>query len=272
MNKKSIIILSLKDFLTKKMLGYALLPFVVTIFVLNSLFFYSASSVVNSMQGSSIQIHQSSSTTSSDGVTSTSEVHETYEGSSIVDMIMKYVISSSVFSILFTALGSLFIFIFAIFVALIIIGFLTPFIVKEIHKNHYSEYELKGYSNAFGAFFYTFKTIFFTLLMLLLFMPLYFIPFVNIAAINFPFYYMFHKLITFDVSSNIYTKDEYKKIKFFNNPKIRLNTLVLYILSLIPFAILFTPVFIVIYLTHTYFSLHVNEEVIEEKEVDVIEA
>ncbi|NPA59992.1 MAG: hypothetical protein GXO30_05965, partial [Epsilonproteobacteria bacterium] len=95
-----------------------------------------------------------------------------------------------------------------------------------------------------------------SLIMIVLFIvliPLYFIPVVNILAFNLPLYYFFHKMITFDISSNISTKEEFKKIKYFNANSIRLKTLMLYLISLVPFAIFFTAIFYVIYLGNTYF-------------------
>ena len=89
--------------------------------------------------------------------------------------------------------------------------------------------------------------------MFIVFVPLYFIPLVNIVVFNFPLYYFFHKMITYDVSSTICTKDEAMKIKFFHATTLRLKTLALYLISLIPFVIFFAAVFFVIYLGHSYF-------------------
>jgi hypothetical protein len=90
-------------------------------------------------------------------------------------------------------------------------------------------------------------------LLFLLLIPFYFIPLVNIVAINIPLYYFFHKMLTFDVSSSICTKDEAEQISFFNKNNIRVKTLLLYLVSLVPFAIFFGAIFFVIYLGHTYF-------------------
>ncbi|MCW8837888.1 MAG: hypothetical protein OQK11_04210, partial [Thiovulaceae bacterium] len=49
------------------------------------------------------------------------------------------------------------------------------------------------------------------------------------------------------------TKNEALEIAFKNKNKLRIKTLLLYLLSLIPFMIFFTTVFFVIYLGHTYF-------------------
>ncbi len=91
------------------------------------------------------------------------------------------------------------------------------------------------------------------ILLFILLIPFYFIPLVNIVAINIPLYYFFHKMLTFDVSSSICTKEEAKQIAFFNAKNLRVKTALLYLLSLVPFAIFFGAIFFIIYLGHTYF-------------------
>jgi hypothetical protein len=60
-------------------------------------------------------------------------------------------------------------------------------------------------------------------------------------------------MMIYDVSSNICTKEEDMKIRFFYGSTLRLKTLGLYLISLIPFVIFFASVFYVIYLGHSYF-------------------
>jgi hypothetical protein len=61
-------------------------------------------------------------------------------------------------------------------------------------------------------------------------------------------------MITYDISSNIATAEEDKQIKFFSKNKLRVKTILLYLISLIPFTIFFGAIFYVIYLGHTYFQ------------------
>jgi hypothetical protein len=82
--------------------------------------------------------------------------------------------------------------------------------------------------------------------------PLYFIPLVNIIAINLPFYYFFHKMLHFDIGSSIFSKDEHENLKNKYTFPFRAYTLFLYLLSLIPFVALILPVFYIIYLGHNY--------------------
>ena len=90
-------------------------------------------------------------------------------------------------------------------------------------------------------------------LLFILFIPLYFIPLLNIVAINIPFYYFFHKLLTFDVASTILTQDEYALIHSRKANAFRFRTIFLYFISMIPFITLFSAVFYIIYLGHSYF-------------------
>ena len=112
---------------------------------------------------------------------------------------------------------------------------------------------MTGHSNIAEGIFLVIKWALVMLGLFILFVPLYFIPLVNIVAFNFPLYYFFHKVMTYDVASTIATREENKKIKYFNATTLRLKTLGLYLISLIPFVIFFASVFYVIYLGHSYF-------------------
>ena len=118
---------------------------------------------------------------------------------------------------------------------------------------HYRDVEMIGFGNPIESLFMTLKWIFVMLLLFVLFVPLYFIPVVNVIALNFPLYYFFHKMMNYDVGSTIATREEFVFITTFYKSELRLKTLLLYLLSLVPFVILFATVFYVIYLGHTYF-------------------
>ncbi|RLA71386.1 MAG: hypothetical protein DRG24_05610, partial [Epsilonproteobacteria bacterium] len=72
--------LSLKDFFTKKMMGYALIPFFFTLVVLYGFFFTLADAGLDQLQQSTVHIEQSQ-TTIHDGQTHTENVDATYTGS-----------------------------------------------------------------------------------------------------------------------------------------------------------------------------------------------
>jgi len=249
-NETNILKLSIKDLMTKKMLAYSIMPFIISMIVLYILFFIVAGLGIDQLTTMDIQ---SSQTTIQNGIPHTDSFAATLEGTAIIRFLMSSAVTSWIASFLVYTIGGFLTLYASIFVALIVMGFLTHNILREIHFRHYQDVAMIGYSNTIESIFFTLKWIAIMLILFLVFIPLYFIPVVNIIAFNFPLYYFFHKMITYDVSSNICTKEEAMKIKFFYGSTLRLKTLGLYLLSLIPFVIFFASVFYVIYLGHSYF-------------------
>ncbi|MCD6432726.1 MAG: EI24 domain-containing protein [Sulfurimonas sp.] len=250
MNEKNLLFLSIKDFFTPSMLKYSVLPFIITILLMYVLFFWIAGVGLDGLGSMSVQTTE---TTMQNGIPHTDSFSAQLEGSAIIKFLMSYAITSWIASFLVYAIGGFFVLYASIFIAVIVIGFLTPFVMKELQKRHYPDIELIGHSNIISAILLVIKWAFIMLLLFFLLMPLYFIPLLNIVAFNLPLYYFFHKMITYDVSSTICTSEEDKQIRFFNKNMLRIKTLVLYLISLIPFAIFFGAIFYVIYLGHTYF-------------------
>ena len=249
-NENSTLLLSINDLFTSKMLKYSVLPFILSMLTLYILFFIVAGVGLDSLGSMEVSTTQ---TSVENGVPHTDSFNATLEGTALIQFLMSHAITSWIATFLVYTVGSFLTLYMSIFVALIIVGFLTPTILKEIQKRHYSDVEMIGYSNIFEALFLVVKWVAIMILLFIVFIPLYFIPFVNIVAFNLPLYYFFHKMMTYDVSSAICTKDESMKIKFFHASTLRLKTLGLYLVSLIPFVVFFTSVFYIIYLGHSYF-------------------
>lgn len=249
-SENSTLSLSLKDLFTGKMLKYSILPFILSMIVLYVLFFVVAGIGLDSLGSMDIE---SSSTTIQNGVPHTDSFSATLEGTALIQWLMSHAITSWIATFLVYTIGSFLTLYLSIFIALLIVGFLTPTILKELQKRHYQDVEMVGHSNIFEAMFLLVKWVLIMIMMFIVFIPLYFIPLVNIVAFNLPLYYFFHKIMTYDVSSTICTKDEAMKIKFFHATTLRLKTLGLYLISLIPFVVFFASVFYIIYLGHSYF-------------------
>ncbi|WP_457743263.1 EI24 domain-containing protein [Sulfurimonas sp.] len=246
----SILSRSIKDLLTKKMMAYSIMPFIISMIVLYILFFIVAGMGVDQLTTMDIQ---STQTTIQNGIPHTESFSATLENTAIIKFLMSSALTSWIASFFVYTIGGFLVLYLSIFVALIVIGFLTHKILTEIKFRHYPDIEMIGYSNAVESIFLTLKWVAVMIVLFLVFIPLYFIPLVNVIAFNFPLYYFFHKMMTYDVSSAICTKEEALKIKFFHGSTLRLKTLGLYLLSLIPFVIFFASVFYVIYLGHSYF-------------------
>ncbi|MDO9267450.1 MAG: EI24 domain-containing protein [Sulfurimonas sp.] len=250
MSEKNIVLLSIKDFLTPKMLKYSILPLVISLVVMYILFFIIAGIGIEQLGTLHVQ---SSQTTIENGIPHTESLNTQLEGSAIIQFLMSYAITSWLATFLIYAIGGFLTIYISIFVSVIVVGFLTPFILRELQSRHYQDTQMIGHSNILYSIFLVLKWSAIMILLFILLIPFYFIPLINIVALNIPLYYFFHKMLTFDISSNICTAEENKQISFFSANKLRVKTLALYLLSLVPFAIFFTAVFYVIYLGHTYF-------------------
>lgn len=249
-SENKILALSIKDLFTAKMLKYSILPFILSMITLYIVLFVVLGIGLDSL--GSMQV-ESTQTSVVNGVPNTDTFQASLEGTALIQFLMSHAITSWIATFLVYSVGMLLTLYFSIFIALIIMGFLTPTILKELQKRHYEDVAMIGHSNIFEFLFLVIKWIAIMLLMFIVFIPLYFIPIVNIIAFNFPLYYFFHKMMTYDIGSTICTKEEAMKIKFFHATTLRLKTLGLYLISLIPFVVFFATVFYVIYLGHSYF-------------------
>ncbi len=247
--------LSVKDYFTKDMLKLIVFPLIGSFIVMIIMFYSIADMGLSHLEDTQIQIQQHQ-TMVENGVVNETSSDETYTGSSIIDFLLRYTVTSWIVSFLVYTVGLFAIGYLSIFTSLIIVGFLTPTILHKVHKRHYSHLQLEeGYDTIAGGVFKLIKTAIVMLIMLVVFIPLYFIPIINIVAINLPFYYLFHKMINYDVSANIMSKEQFKKLYYFNKSSFRAKTLFLYVVSLIPFVAFFISIFYIIFIGHSYFKL-----------------
>lgn len=264
-----VIGLSVKDFFTKPMLKIALLPLIFTM-VIMLVFFYTAAGYGFEALEAYVQQAQAGQEVIVDENAPFYFIWMT----SVIAFLFQYSITSWLVGFLLYTVGTIFVMMFSVLLTIIIIGFLTPMILKVLHKRHYSHLELNGFGSLLSPLWVALKSLIIMLVLFIVLIPLYFIPLINILAINLPFYYFFHKLLTYDVASTILTEDEYKVIHDKKAYAFRFRTLFLYFLSMIPSIMLFTAVFYIIYLGHSYFiqlgklraiELDINPKKDEEK-------
>lgn len=251
MNEMTLFAKSLKDFFTRPILKIALYPFFITLILMYVFFFTAADFGLDSMQNHVLQVQQQH-TAIENGEVVTTTTNETYFGKGVVDYLLQFSITSWLVGFLVYTLGTIFVMLFSLFIALIVVGFLTPSILKVLQQRHYKELEFKGYGNLFNTTYVFFKSFFVMILLFILLAPLYFIPVLNIVAINLPFYYFFYKLLNFDVTSTVMNKSEEAFIKTKEGSRFHLRTVLLYLISMIPFIALFSTVFYIVYLGHAY--------------------
>jgi hypothetical protein len=250
MKDENILLLSIQDFLSPKMLKYALLPFIITLVLMYLIFFVIAGIGVEHLATLDVQ---STQTTIQNGVEHTESITAQLQGSEIVQFFMNFALTSWIATFFIYAIGGFLTLYVSIFIAVIIIGFLTPMVMQELKNRHYPDIEMIGHSNIASTMFSIVKWTFVMLILFIVLIPFYFIPLVNIIAFNIPPYYFFHKMLTFDVASTICTEEEDKQIRYFNKNSLKIKTFALYLISLIPFTIFFGAIFYVIYIGNTYF-------------------
>jgi hypothetical protein len=256
MNNKTqieLIFLSFKDLLSSPMLKVAFIPFLTTLFIVYFSFFSVANTALNNLQNTTLEIktHQ---TQINNGITSTSNTDATYIGSNIINWLLKYSFTSWIVSFLVYTIGSFMVLLVSLFISLVIVGFLTPIILEYLRKQYYPNITFYGYGTILNSIMMLIKSFLMMVLFLIILIPLYFIPVVNIIAFNFPFFYFFHKMLHFDVGSTLFSKEKYFYYSFKYSTSSRLQTLFLYFISMIPFVALVLPVFYIIYLGHNYMS------------------
>ena len=248
MNEIQVFSLSVKDFFTKDILKIAIFPLLFTLCVIFFFFFILADIGYANLQ-EFIQTAQNGEKIVLADDTPFYLIASTY----ILVFLFKYTFTSWLIGIIFYTLGTIFIMMFSVFLSILIIGFFTPMILSIIHKRHYSSLIINSYGTFLSSIWILLKSFLFMILFFILLSPLYFIPLINILAINLPFYYFFHKLLTFDLYSNIFNKEEKNIIHGKYASSFRLRTLFLYIISMIPFITMFCAVFYIVYLGHSYF-------------------
>ncbi|MDY3199672.1 MAG: EI24 domain-containing protein [Arcobacter sp.] len=248
MDEIEIIFKSIKDFFTSSMLRIALIPLIITMIILYAIFFAAADFGISSLQ----EIAAASQNGQEVVIDENAPFYFIWATYLIV-FLFKYSFTSWIAGFLLYSIGTVIVLQASVILSIIIIGFLTPMILGILHKRYYSHLVLNGYGTLFSSLWVLFKSAIMMIILFLVLIPVYFVPVLNIIAFSLPLYYFFHKLLNFDVSSTILSKEEYKTIYKTQGNNFRLRTLFLYIISMIPFATLFSAVYYVIYLGHSYF-------------------
>jgi len=275
MKKKNLFSLSIKDFFTPYFLGLALMPLALTLVILFAGLGYGMSVLDDTMK--SVKVEKTT-TSYSDGTSSHSEssvnvsfddsnvtstpfyeinpveLFESLQGSEILSSMLQNDILRWIIEKVVLLVATYFIFILAVIIAVIIVGFFTPLVVKKLKSRHYPPFEVRGHGSVFSAILYAIKSLIIMLILYILLIPFYFIPLFNIIAFNLPAFYFFHKMLVYDVGSEINTKKEFLQIKAIVSNQIRLRTFGMYMLTLIPFVGIFFPLLFVIYLTHIFIN------------------
>lgn len=138
---------------------------------------------------------------------------------------------------------------------MLINAFLTPFVVKFIHKQHYSSILIQPDTNFFVSLLLLIIPYVIYAMLFLCLLPFYFIPPIWIIGITLLNYWLFSKRQVQDVGENIFSQQEFAPTKQTHKNAIRSLIIPLFLLSLIPFVGFFVPLFSSVALTHLFFHI-----------------
>ena len=174
--------------------------------------------------------------------------------SSYAVKILNFSATKWIISILFYVLSTFLTIIISIIIALIVAGFLTPVAAKEINKRHY-HYIPKSEASTARVLKVMMVEIMKFLGILLVCLPLLFVPLLNLFIINVPFFYIYYKFLLIDVGSNTLDSDKFELALLEGGGiKFIAFTFLFYLISLVPLVGLFFQLYFVIVLSHLFYQ------------------
>lgn len=232
----SLLHVSLKDFFTFEVLRLAIVPLLATMLILYLLFFATADYLL-------AQMHQIELAAQNPGGGE--------EG--LLAWALRYSLTSWIAGVLLYTVGIVAVMYLSIFTTLLIVGFMTPWLVEIVRRRHYPQERTHGFGTVGSVLWHFIVTFGVMVLLFILLLPFYFIPLLGLLVIHIPFYYLFHRLLNYDVASTICSQEEFALRMRTQGATIRLHTLWMYLTTLIPFGALFAMLFYVLFLAHYYF-------------------
>ncbi|MBN7289130.1 MULTISPECIES: EI24 domain-containing protein [Campylobacter] len=233
--------LSFRDFWTAKFISLSLLPLFLSAGLLTWLMFFGGGELFSALQEGA----------------STGDYSFLSEDTPYLSFWLKILSFSAtkwVVSAFFYILSSFLVVIFSVVIALIVAGFMTPVVTKEINKRHYDIVRQSEISTA-KVLNLSLKVVLNFLGILLICLPLLLVPFLNLFIINLPFFYLYYKLLLIDVGSNTLDAPKFELLWLEGGGlSFTLACVGFYLVSLVPLAGLFLQLFFVIFLSHLLYQ------------------
>lgn len=239
-----LLLRAIKDYISVPVLGASLVSLVVPIIILSVIVFMGGMHLWESLQALD----------ASQPLGTQEAIPQWFKA------LLGYAFVKWFFATLFYALSGVLVLLLSVIIAVIIIGFLTPWLVSILHHRYYSNFKMPSglsFWEVTGealSIFWRFLAIFLLSLFLL------FIPFVNIIALHIPFFYLFYRILLLDVGSVMMNFNDYKNFKITHQSELFFIGIICFIVALIPFIGLFLQPLFVLYLAHFIFDKRVSFE------------
>jgi hypothetical protein len=239
---------ALSDFFTTRFLVLSTAPFIITMLLAFFLLFQVSGEFFDMLSAAA------AATQNPDAAAAQNELAQFAKEYPVISTILGSFVFKAVAGTLFYIVGGGVAVLVSVVLAVVIVGFFTPMIVKEVQRRHYPQIERKATVPLWDYVLFMLGQFGLFLIFLLVSLPFWFVPIFGIVAMNAPFYFLFHKLLTRDVAGEILTKEEQKILFKEAKWRIATTTLILYLLSLIPGVGILGQVFFVIVLAHQFFQ------------------
>lgn len=155
------------------------------------------------------------------------------------------VIAKTLVSVLFFLSSAMAVYYLFLMVYSIIMGFFAGVFIKEIGARYYPSLDYYG----IGMTHYTWvllKTLLVSLVLLVLFSPLMFVPLLNMLLLV-PVFYLFHRLLVLEIVSVLNTKEEYALIQTRFGAQTRLVSALCFAMTLIPIVgVIIYPYYVIV--------------------------
>ncbi|WP_024954151.1 EI24 domain-containing protein [Sulfurospirillum arcachonense] len=227
-----------KDFFSQKFLFMSLTPFIIPILVLGAIFLYGSNELFVLLRDGSV---------SGDFSYINESEYPTFA------YLLSFSVVHWIVMTLFVLLGSFGVVLFSLVIAVITVGLLTPLIVKNVREKNYSHVKPAKADSIIFSLWHIFKIFMKFLLLLLCSLPFLFIPLFNFMVFQLPFFYLFYRLMMYDLVS-VGISDDAEKIIKENRVYLLIVMGIFFLLSLIPLLGLLLQVFFVVYLSHFILS------------------
>ncbi|HKM15696.1 MAG TPA: EI24 domain-containing protein [Marinospirillum sp.] len=134
--------------------------------------------------------------------------------------------------------------------AILITSFMTDSLIKAVRDIHYPNVEYQGHGSFFGLSMKMLGYGAFLLLLLLLGVPLLFIPLVNIIWLWFLGFLFFRYALLLDVGQVVLSDQEFQQVSSLTQITPTLGLMLIYSATILPLVSFFAPVIGVIFLAH----------------------
>ena len=234
----SIIVKASKDFFTGKFLFLSLAPFMAPIVILGAFFVYGSNEFIDLLQQGSVSGDYS---------------YIDEAAYPILSYLLGFAVFHWLLVTLFVVFGTFGVVLLSLVLAVITVGLLTPYIVGLVRKNRYPHVKEAIGDGFLFSIWSTIKIFLKFILLFLCTLPFLLLPFINFFIFQLPFFYLFYRLMMYDLVSCGVCEDAEHIIK---ENKIYLFVImgIFFFLSLIPLFGLLLQVFFVVYLSHFVLS------------------